>query len=623
MRRLREHGVGRSERQGVPCRCRGPCALADDRAAHRIVTVLAVAASLTPIVASAVAVGPSWTPASDTAIITTRARDVFTTDTPLLGQPSTAGATVGEQVHHPGPLEFWAIAAGQQVADEPVTSLVVITVVNAAAVLAILWWARSLAGPLGLALVAVPVTTMLWSLRGEILVDPLNPSAAVVPFTAYLVSLVAVGGGRRWALVSAVLAGSWAAQAHLTVTGLVAAAALAVATGVGIGRLGSRSAKQRPPRRHRRPAAVAAVLLIALWSGPVVDVVVHEGGNARALVAAGEAVEARPGGTGDAIDHTVRALSWPPVWAQADAGVADILVPPTTRDRLFVAAVWSAGFVAAVVNRRRAPGMGWAFGIATTVLASGTMLLSRLPGSFFNVFQLGNYLWFWPATALLWSATLGGVIVALVPRLPAPGRAWVVSLSAPLATAAAVGLAVAAAVTPGARIVQRDGRAYISALGDQLAATLDPDATYGIDLSYDLVEQVVDAGVLNELDRRGFDVRVHEAFAPSFGEAQATGLAGTAGTLVLDLDLDRPSTGGGGSVVVASYRPPRALVDRLVDAEAAVADRIDFVRGDFLGLAEIGLLSPEVAAWPETRALAEVRARPVLRAAVRLSPPPG
>lgn len=610
--------------------------------------VVVTLACLTPVVTSALHVLPGWAPASDTAIIATRARDVFTDQRPLLGQPSTAGATVGEQVHHPGPLEYWAIAVGQQAGDHPAASLVVVTVVNAAAALTVLWWLRALGGAWGLALGAVPLVATLWSLRGEVLVDPLNPLAAVLPFAAYLVSLVAAARGWTWALATAVVAGSWAAQAHVSVTGLVATAALGVTVATGASSAWRRARHRRGPRREagaadapgrRRPLVVALVLLVACWAGPIADVVLNDGGNVRALLATGASVEVRPDGSGAAVDRAVAALAWRPVWAQAGASVPDLLRRPSTAERVGVAALWLVGLVAAVANRHRASALGWAFGVASVVLVTGTALLSRLPGSFFNIFQTGNYLWLWPAGALLWSATAGGVVALVRAGVRRPGPVPAAALLVPLGVSVAV--AVACVVEPSHRTVQRDGPAYIRALSAQLATTLDRGSVYGVDLSFDLDTQVVDVGVLHELERRGFDLRVPEDFQPSFGPRRSTGLDATDGTLVVDLDADSPPVGG---TVVASYRPPPELTERLRRAEQALADRVDriggpgallypalgieppattlaLVRGELLGLVQVGLLPAGVAAWPELRALDEARALPVRAIDVHLRPP--
>lgn len=102
--------------------------------------------AMTPVLASAVHVGRGWAPVSDTAIVATRARDVFTAQTPLLGQPSTAGIDVGEDVHHPGPLEFWVIAIAQRIHDAPAASLVAVVLVNVAAIAAAVGVAATIGG---------------------------------------------------------------------------------------------------------------------------------------------------------------------------------------------------------------------------------------------------------------------------------------------------------------------------------------------------------------------------------------------------------------------------------------------------------------------------------------------
>lgn len=624
-----------------------------------LVAALVTVACLTPIVTSAVVVRRGWIPVSDTAIIATRARDVFTDQGPLLGQPSTAGATVGEQVHHPGPLEFWAIAVAQEARGAPDAPLVAIALVNAAAVLSILWWVRSLGGVAALALAAVPLVTMLWSLRGEALVDPLNPSAAVLPFAAYLVSLVAVGRRRRWALLSAVLTGSWAAQAHLTVTGLVVVAGIATAVASAASQLwGGRlvhererdqSARPGPPRTGprpghlgpTRPTLVALVALGACWAGPIIDVAAHGGGNLAALVTASGAVPPRPGSGGAAVDRAVQALTWRPVWAEAGAALPRLLAPPSDKDRGLVAVLWVSGLGAAVANRRRAPALGWAFAVASAVLLAGTLLLSRLPGSFFNIFQSGNYLWLWPAGALLWSASVGGVLLLAYERLRTGGRIRRAALVMSLGTASAI--AVATVSTPSHRNLQRDGAGYVRAMSGGVAASLDRGSTYFLHLSPDLTEQVVDVGLLLDLERRGFDLRVDEEQAPSFGPARATGSDGTAGTLLVELDDGPPAPPTDGASLLASYRPPPALRARSSAAERAVARRIDhqggpevllssapgvvvppttleLVRGDLLGLVKIGAVPPAVAAWPETEELVAVRALATRYAAVHLLP---
>jgi hypothetical protein len=586
------------------------------------VAALALCAT-TPIVGSAVHVGRGWVPVSDTAIVATRARDVFTGETPLLGQPSTAGIDVGEDVHHPGPLEFWAIAAAQQAEDHPAASLVAVTVVNlAAVVLAVLM--ASWIGGMPLAAWASAVCTALgWSLRGEVLVDPLNPFAALLPFAAFLVACVAVTGRRWWALVPAVVLGSYAAQAHLTTAGMVALAVL----GTAIGLIASRGPGGRG---WRRPAAAAAASALLCWSAPLLDVVTNGGGNLAALAATGGARDAADGALRRSFDKTVNAVAPLPVWARSGADIPSLLARPSGVGVVSGAILVGGAMALAFVGRRRRDGdspVAGAASIALALVVGGTFLFARFPTAFFNVFALGNYLWLWPASALLWSVVVaGGASVLGLDR-----RIGIVP------AIVAVALAGASVADPSSRPVDRGTPTAVRSLSSQLASTLDRDTTYLFDLSVEFDEQAVDTGVVHELVRRGFDVRVTPFFEPSYD--WRADRASVEGVLRVRVDRERP-TGEGAEV--ATFVPSPAASARLARAERAVVARLEasggldedlfpafgkpvppsveaFVEGDFLTMAATGFLG-ETARWPETRALEAARRQPVLRSTVFLRP---
>ena len=69
-----------------------------------------VAAATPVIVSTAHAIRAGWQPAGDDAIIVTRAWDVLTAHSPLVGQYSESGYITGQIVHSPGPLLYWLLA---------------------------------------------------------------------------------------------------------------------------------------------------------------------------------------------------------------------------------------------------------------------------------------------------------------------------------------------------------------------------------------------------------------------------------------------------------------------------------------------------------------------------------
>ena len=96
-------------------------------------TVAAGAAAGLPVVVSTVhAVQVGWEPTDDKAIIATRAHDVLTWHTPLVGQYSEAGYVIGRPTHDLGPMLYWLLALPARLGD-PVAMAVTMGIVNLAA----------------------------------------------------------------------------------------------------------------------------------------------------------------------------------------------------------------------------------------------------------------------------------------------------------------------------------------------------------------------------------------------------------------------------------------------------------------------------------------------------------
>src|SRR4029078_3005878 len=81
-----------------------------------------------------------WIPSGDEANIATRALDVVRRHPPLTGLPSTS-AKYGDQIstNHPGPIEFYLLAAPLRVLGMSAGPLLTAAAVNAACVLIALW----------------------------------------------------------------------------------------------------------------------------------------------------------------------------------------------------------------------------------------------------------------------------------------------------------------------------------------------------------------------------------------------------------------------------------------------------------------------------------------------------
>lgn len=606
--------------------------------ASSLIVLAFLALATVPLLASAARIGPGWVPQGDEATITLRGDDLFTTDTPLLGMPSTVGAAVGQQVHHPGPLESQAIGLLGAAVDDPRTPLVAVTVVNLASVGVALLWARRLGGTALLAGAAAVMAALLWSLRGPILVTPFNPHVALLPYLATVVSLVAAWDRRPWAATSAVLFGSWAAQAHLTTTGPVAAAAVtALAVAVARWALPRWRGRPGPSWPDRRRVLAGAGALVACWAFPLGEAVAHKGGNVRALLRTSVSLKEETLGAGRAFHVVVNAVSLRPVWAQAGARPIDLLGTPSTAQYAGAAALGVVATVVALRCRREQPAVTAGVVLVAASMAAGGALTAKIPGSFFNLFSLHNYLWLWPASALLWVATAAGVVQLLGRRVTA---------RPPLAVPLAAGLLVTAAsavagLGPPHRAPATAASVYVRALSPQVLETLDHDRAYLIDLPASLEDYNLSSGLLYALERAGVDVRVPTQFEPSFGAHRVSDVEGR-DTLMVQAarEPEPPSTD---AIVVATYRPPTDLLERRERAEDAVVrevarrsgvsladgDRIApedarawVESGGFLAAADFPLIDQSLARLPASRTLVHLGDEPISVVTVYLLPTP-
>src|SRR4051794_31374354 len=116
------------------------------RLVGRPLTLAAGTGAALPVIVSAVhAVQVGWEPTDDKAIIATRAYDVLTAHTPLVGQYSMASLITGQPTHGLGPMLYWLIALPVRLGS-PSTMAVTVALVNTMAVLAAVALARRRGG---------------------------------------------------------------------------------------------------------------------------------------------------------------------------------------------------------------------------------------------------------------------------------------------------------------------------------------------------------------------------------------------------------------------------------------------------------------------------------------------
>lgn len=459
----------------------------------------AVAAiTVTPIlVALGRAVTSEWLPVSDLAFLEARVRDVGGADTPLTGVYSRLG------FDHPGPLESWLLAPlYRALGSDPRALLIGAGLVNLAAVVVALVVANRRGGRTLVAIAATVLLLLQMALAGveSNLVDPWNPTVAVLPFVAALLLGWDVACGRLASLWLLVLFSSWAMQAHAGYLPVAGVMLVAVA-----GTLVVRTVRGGQDWRWR-PVVAAAVVGVAVWVGPVVDQVAGDG-NLTAIIAANRDATEPPVGLSGAAGILAAELRPHGPWSGATERLDSLtaaVVPAPTWWLLFGAAALVLAIVAG--RRDRRPDLVVLGGILGATTLAGWVAISRITGPAFA------YLvhWTWAIAA---ATTLAGVWALW---LLTDGRPVVVTRVAQGAAAAVAAVALVIGVTASASEALPNGRYAAAALdvAPPLRAALDPGTAYSIEVvGSEYI--VLGPAVLLDLERHGFDVcEVHPPDEP-------------------------------------------------------------------------------------------------------------
>jgi hypothetical protein len=244
-----------------------------------------LAAALPVILATIEALRVGWVPVADRGIIATRAHDVLSGHTPLVGQYTLAGEVTGHVTHSLGPMLFWLLALPAHFGST-VGMTLTMGAVNTLAIVGCVVLARRRGGRALMVMTALAIALMCQSLAKETFHDVWNPSAGLFPFTLLIFLCWSVACGEYRLLPLAVLVGSFAVQAHLTylppTLGLFA---------VALGGLTLRAIARRRRgagglRRRGLLLWCAAVVLVAgvCWSATIVGQLSEHPGNLTLVI---------------------------------------------------------------------------------------------------------------------------------------------------------------------------------------------------------------------------------------------------------------------------------------------------------------------------------------------------
>jgi hypothetical protein len=425
-----------------------------------LVAIAMVALVLVPFAASAVrAAHVGWIPSGDDALIGLRAHDAFTSERPLIGQPSTShlyGPEAGTA--HPGPIEFYWLAVPLRVLGPDVGMILGALAFNLASVLVAAWVVLRRAGPAVAGWAMVLLAGVLWSEGTAVLSDPISSNAGGLALLALAAIAWAVADDDIRLLPLGAVFASWVAQQHLAIVvpavGLVAFAVGALVVR-GIVRI-----RRGGPRPRSWPWVVGALgVVLVLWSPVLWQQLTGADGNLTAIVHYARTSDSVPLGWFPALRQAIRAVGFPPLLARSDLAGDTFFNGPLSIVEVASALASYAALVAIVVlawARRRA--LALLAATALVLAAAGTYNGSKVPDSV-EAFRVNFYRWAFVVAWLAWLAI--GWAAALAVRSVLARRGSRVPAAVPrFAPALAVVLmllpAVGAVATAGADDERRD-----------------------------------------------------------------------------------------------------------------------------------------------------------------------
>jgi hypothetical protein len=354
------------------------------------------------------------------------------------------------------------------------------------------------------------VTALLcWSLGSELLFDPWQPHAMVLPFLCLLMLVWSLTCGDLAVLPWTLFVASLVLQSHLSYALLVPV--LVAWGGVGLV-IALRTRRAREPelwpqlrRRVLRVASVSVVVLAACWYAPIVEQATSDGpGNMTLLERTLRESDGAVAGFGFATRALASVLALPP-WFLRPSVNETFFRPLGWRAPSIGAAVGAGALVVALVaastwlaRKRRDRVALAALATAVVALVIGFITLARAPVTIFGPLTPHTARWLWSLAAFVLFA-LGGVALREWQRHGARDARIVASLA--VTTAAIAGFAVPTANTVNGPNSQRWAMAPARDLTRQLGS-LDPHQSLFVD---DLFARPFDpygAAVVAELRRR-------------------------------------------------------------------------------------------------------------------------
>ncbi len=508
-----------------------------------------------------------------------RVRDVGTTHPPLIGLPGRIGPGF-QGGSHPGPLSFYALAPVYRLLGSSSWALQASTVVlHVAAIAVALVIARRRGGvPLMVAVASVTALVVL-GYGSTALTEPWNPWLPPLWWVVLLLAVWSVACGDLPMLPVAVVAATYCAQTHVPYLSLA----------VGLGGCAAGAAiwawRKAPTRSVQRTHIVrwilgSLALGLVLWAPPTYEELTREPGNYRVMLENLGSPSEETVGLSAAGGIVVRRLDIGHLVVDQVADPGTLIDPfPSRQPSLgrgwIVLIVWLASAFAAVRMRHRA------LVLLHATVAVGLLLAWWTISRIYGIVWYYLVMWMW-GIAIVMMVAVGWTLVLVAARWR---PSWRSIATVPLGgllvlTAALAGRATVRAAD--AEAYQDGGAKNLRSLAPITAEAIDrgEGAASGHEGRYLITcdSAYLGAGcvsMLNELDRRGFDVGLEERFRAAVGGSRIVEPGESTATI---------HVASGSSV--ATWRADRSAVEVAAVEPRTNADveRYEQVRSELIGV---------------------------------------
>lgn len=498
---------------------------------RRWATVAAIVVlGLLPSVVAGRALAAGWEPTGDIAVIGVRSLDAWTTQAPLVGQPTTGREVSGIDSFHPGPLQNWISGPLLRLLGPAAGLALGAALINGAALAATAWLAFRRGGPVLAAATVAAVALLVHALGAASLFDAYNSELPTYPLVACALAAWCVLAGDLLALPVLVVASAVASQAH--VAGASSAAPMVAIALAGLVWL----LRRRPGtwHEHRRVLVGSGAAALACWLPPLAQELMGTS-NVSALVRTATA-DGPALGLAFTLERLATALAPIPLWARRsgaygfleDQGLIGLVLAALLAGgagTLALLARWSRG--------RREPSL-----LALTVGSSLLVTVLVWSGSPpVTAFRVDGIRWLWVLGLLTW-LTCAWAAWAFVPAT-VRRRAQHGATAGLVAVVAATSIwAVAASDLDEVR--DRDFMAPVADLGEQTVSELEP-GRYRMRASGAEATVTVLPAIVLRLEDAGFPTAFEPGpFTVGYGRDRIADAAAVTGTIVVASDARPP-----------------------------------------------------------------------------------